>query len=169
MARDGGGVIALPAGANRLERGLHVWDDMAVEAEVAEFLYGLMRMLKPEVVVESGTGRGYAAFALATALHDNGHGHLTTFEPSEQLAAEAAARLTGLPATVQAGYACDAWEGDADLVFVDSWGAERPRDLAHWLPLQMPIVVHDAWEHARLLEGRGGVFLDTPRGLWLRT
>ena len=160
---------ALIAGADRMEGGLHVWDDMAVEAEVAQLLYAFVRVLKPEVVVESGTGRGYAAAALASALADNGHGHLTTFEPSTELAAFAAERLTGLPASVRGGYACDHWDGPADLVFVDSWGAERPRDLAFWLPRSGPIVVHDAREHAHLLEGHGGCFVDTPRGLWLRT
>ena len=158
----------LTAGADLGERGFRVWDDMAVEAEVAEFLYALVRVLKPDVVVESGTGRGLAAFALASALAENGAGHLTTFEPGGDFQAEARGRLAGLPATVEPGYACDGWDGPADLVFVDSWGAERPRELVFWLPRRGPLVVHDAHEHWRLLADEGGMLVDTPRGLWVR-
>lgn len=149
------------------EGGYRAWDDMGVEVEVAEFLYGLVRLLKPTFVVESGTGQGYAATALASALQANGHGHLETFEPLPTFQALAASRLAPLPATVNDGYS---WEYDGplpDIVFLDSFGTQRPRDIDFWLPQSVFLVVHDAHEHAQLLPG-SGFTVDTPRGLWVR-
>jgi predicted O-methyltransferase YrrM len=158
-------LTALVAEATVNERGYRAWDDMGVEAEVAEYLYGLVRMLKPELVVESGTGSGYAAFALATALQANGHGRLVTYEPLGSYQQIAAARLAGLPAEVLPGYACDVCHLEPDLLFIDSWGGERQRDLDHWLPKQHRVLVHDA--HDYQLPADGFLF-DTPRGLWVR-
>lgn len=147
------------------EHGFRAWDDMGVEVEVAEFLYGLVRMLKPGDVVEAGTGSGYAAVAIASALEANGSGWLTTFEPMPEYQARAEARLAGLPAAVVLGQSCDAPELDADLVFIDSLGTVRQRDLDHWLPTGIPVVVHDAKDYD--LPG-DGLHFDTPRGLWVR-
>lgn len=41
-----------------------------------KILYGLIRALKPEVCVEVGTYRGYAACYMARALQENNYGHL---------------------------------------------------------------------------------------------
>ena len=82
-------VSAITEGANVREGEFHAWDDMGVEAEVAEFLYALVRVLKPRVVVESGTGRGYASLALAAALAENGEGVLHTLEPIRRFQDEA--------------------------------------------------------------------------------
>jgi len=161
-------VNRLTSGANIEERGFKVWDDMGVEAEVAEFLYGLVRVWKPAEIVESGTGRGYATFALAIGLEANRGGHLTTFEPIPDLQAEAKHRLAGSKVvTFKDGYSADHEHSPStDMVFLDSWGAERPRELAYWLPRDVRLVVHDAHEHAHHLDG--GWLIDTPRGLWVR-
>lgn len=156
----------IPA-ARAHERGYRVWDDMGVEVEVAEFLYGLVRLLKPGVVVEAGTGAGYAAVAIASALRENGCGHLWSYEPLPEFRRFAEERLAGLPASVMAGQSCDdAGPTQADLVFVDSAGGElRQRDLDHWLPTGVPVVVHDAHEYDLPTDG---LHVDTPRGLWVR-
>lgn len=154
-------------GANVREGDYMTWDNMGVEAEVAEFLYALVRVLKPKVVVESGTGRGYASLALATALAANGDGVLHTFEPIRSYQDEARERLHGLPVKFHNGLACEGWTGGpADLVFIDSWGEVRDRDLRFWVPKGFPLVVHDAHEHRQLLPD--GLLIDTPRGLWVR-
>jgi len=160
-------VSVITEGANVREGEFLAWDDMGVEAEVAEFLYALVRVLKPRVVVESGTGRGYASLALAAALAENGEGVLHTFEPIRRFQDEARVRLEGLPVEFHDGLACEGWDGPADLVFVDSWGEVRATDLAYWIPTGMPMVVHDAHEHRSLLPAEGFV-IDTPRGLWVR-
>lgn len=55
-------------------------DDGGVEIETGEFLYGFLRRLKPNRVLETGTYSGISALYMAKALQDNGFGHLTTIE-----------------------------------------------------------------------------------------
>lgn len=60
----------------------------ATEREVADFLAGLIRVTKPEVVVETGTFTGTTAQRLAAALEANGYGHLWTVENDRKLASQ---------------------------------------------------------------------------------
>lgn len=55
-----------------------------VEAEVGEFLYALVRNLKPENVLETGTHLGVSSSYIGQALKDNGFGKLTTLEILEE-------------------------------------------------------------------------------------
>lgn len=74
-------------------------DGMATEVEVLELVAAFVRALQPEVVVETGTHRGFGALAIGQALQANGHGRLYTTEIDEALHAEATERTTGLPVT----------------------------------------------------------------------
>jgi predicted O-methyltransferase YrrM len=56
-----------------------------------DFLYTLVRLIKPQRVLETGTWLGRSAIAIASALRDNGIGHLFTIELNGE-AAETAAR-----------------------------------------------------------------------------
>jgi len=67
-----------------------------VEVEVGEFLYGLVRMIKPEKVLETGTHKGISSSYIASALKHNGSGKLTTIEFDESLAEESFNRLRRL-------------------------------------------------------------------------
>jgi predicted O-methyltransferase YrrM len=51
-----------------------------VECEVGEFLYGLVRILKPDHVLETGLHHGIGAMYMGEALKDNGKGNLDTIE-----------------------------------------------------------------------------------------
>jgi predicted O-methyltransferase YrrM len=51
-----------------------------VEVEVGEFLYGFVRMIKPDAILETGTHQGISAASMALALRDNGFGKITTVE-----------------------------------------------------------------------------------------
>lgn len=51
-----------------------------VEIQVGEFLYGLVRMLRPEFIFETGTHLGISAAYMGMALRDNKFGMLTTCE-----------------------------------------------------------------------------------------
>lgn len=51
-----------------------------VESEVGEFLYGLVRAIKPENILETGTHKGIASSYMALALKENNKGHLDTIE-----------------------------------------------------------------------------------------
>jgi predicted O-methyltransferase YrrM len=140
------------------------WDVMAVELETADFLYALVRLLKPRLVLESGTGRGYASAFIGTALADNGYGTLITYEPLQAFADEARTRLVGLPVDVRDGD-LSAFDGTPDVVFLDSGPAYREREIAEWVARDVVLIVHDATRY----ELEGGTMLATPRGLWVRT
>ena len=45
-----------------------------------QIIYALVRMLKPEVLLEIGNFRGCSTTHLAAALHENKGGHLTSFD-----------------------------------------------------------------------------------------
>lgn len=78
-------------------------DGNTAEVECLEFLYGLVRLLKPELVLETGTWHGGMAIAIASALRQNGLGRLITFEIDQESCAVASRRLeaAGVKALVE--------------------------------------------------------------------
>lgn len=64
-----------------------------IECETGEFLYGLIRLIKPTFVLETGTHKGIGATYMAKALQDNKKGHLTTIEFLPELYAESLERI----------------------------------------------------------------------------
>lgn len=69
------------------------FNDAGLEAEVGEFLYGFIRVLKPERVLETGTHVGVGASYLGLALRDNGFGELDTVEFLPELYKKAMERV----------------------------------------------------------------------------
>ena len=61
----------------------------SVEMEVGEFLYGLVRMIKPTAILETGTYKGVSTALMAMALQENGAGKITTLEFIPELWKEA--------------------------------------------------------------------------------
>ena len=57
-----------------------MFDDGGVEVEVGEFLYGLVRAIKPKRVLETGLYSAISAMYIALGLKKNGFGHLDTVE-----------------------------------------------------------------------------------------
>ena len=51
-----------------------------VEVEVGEFLYGMVRVLKPKRILETGTHHGISSTYMGMGLKDNGFGKLTTID-----------------------------------------------------------------------------------------
>ena len=146
-------------------------DSMSVELEVAELLYALVRQSKPNVVVECGSGKGYASRFIAEGLKANGKGYLWTYEQDSEYGWLAEELLDGLPASVIHSYATAHLRETPDLVFIDSLGGEpRERDMDHWFgcaarPL---IVIHDASHYPPSTFARGeGVLLQAGRGVWV--
>jgi len=58
-------------------------DELAMAKEEGEFIYGLVRAIKPENCLEIGTHKGFSTRHIVQALKDNGKGHLTTTDPFE--------------------------------------------------------------------------------------
>lgn len=56
------------------------FNDAGVECEVGEFLYGFVRVLKPDYVLETGTHQGMSAMYIGNALYLNQKGRLHTWE-----------------------------------------------------------------------------------------
>jgi predicted O-methyltransferase YrrM len=54
------------------EHEYHRFDCCSTEVETLEFLYAFCRLIKPRLVLETGTFKGYGACYLAKALRDNG-------------------------------------------------------------------------------------------------
>lgn len=55
----------------------------AVELEVGELLHSIVRTLKPNIIVETGTHKGFSALVMAKALQQNGHGRLYTVDMTD--------------------------------------------------------------------------------------
>ena len=78
---------------NNVESEFSAFNDAGLEAEVGEFLYGFLRVLKPENVLETGTHVGVGASYLGMALKDNKKGHLDTYEFLPELHKQAINRI----------------------------------------------------------------------------
>lgn len=65
----------------------------AVETEVADFLYGIIRLTHPDAVLETGTYLADTTVRLAQAVRDNGHGMVVSVEIDNERVVAARQRL----------------------------------------------------------------------------
>lgn len=72
------------------------FNDAGLECETGEFLYSMVRMLKPRDVLETGTHWGVGASYMGLALRDNSFGHLDTVEFLPEIHARACQRILKL-------------------------------------------------------------------------
>jgi predicted O-methyltransferase YrrM len=104
----------------------HKRDDslLMVADEVGDFLYGLVRLTKPDVCIETGTHYGDSAIQIGKALKANGRGHLSTCETSTECVAIAQARITvNLPVSILVGTGVELIrqiQKPIDFAFIDS-------------------------------------------------
>ncbi len=134
-----------------------------VEIEVGEFLYGLVRVTKPERILETGTNLGISAAFMALGLEQNGSGYLTTIEINADHSREARQMLDrmGLSKYV----ACvvgDARstvpdEPEYDIILLDT---ELQFRFANWARLWRYLkpggwlIMHDLHVHMAQVEGQ---------------
>lgn len=118
-------------------------DEMAAEVEVAEFICGLIRLMKPNLVIETGCYHGHTSHAIRVALRKNKKGVLHTcdsdlhnarmgdaqFRPGEDM-------IFLLP------------DNSVDIAFLDSGGEfARAREAKELIPKLSPIafvLLHDS-------------------------
>ena len=74
-------------------------DPQSTETEVADLLWGVIRAMQPDAVLETGTHKARTSRRMAQALQQNGFGHLDTLDSDEAHAAHATAVLGNLPGT----------------------------------------------------------------------
>lgn len=72
------------------------FNDAGVETETGEFLYSMVRILKPNRVLETGTHWGVGAAYMGQALKDNHHGMLDTIEFLPEIHQRAQQRIAQL-------------------------------------------------------------------------
>lgn len=129
-----------------------MWNDGSVECEVGELLYGLVRILKPKNILETGTYKGFSAAYMATGLRDNGFGFLTTIEYNKVMIQKAEKLwielgLTNFIQQVQ-GYSLNFDTGTKfyELLFLDTEPEYRFKELVKFYPNLSPggyALIHD--------------------------
>ena len=150
-------------------------DGDSSEVEVTEFVHALVRVLKPELVVETGACYGHTTVAIGRALQQNGRGECVAIKIDPDRARETARRCEGLPVHVlEASSLTYQPAQPVDLAFIDSDFAIRE---AEWRQLRPRFAVfHDTGSqhvmrhHVSRLAAEGlltPIFLPTPRGVCL--
>ena len=154
---------------------------LGTEREVSRFIGDLVRMLAPEIVVETGTGNGDTTAHIVAALAENQArglpGRAWSFDTSAARYNGARERFRGLGMLTLECRSVTEWTPPAPigLAFVDSAISARRPDLEHLERYMAPhaiALVHDvemrqSRELLAWLEGAGYrvVRLATPRGL----
>lgn len=139
----------------------------ATEVEMCDLLYGLVRFIKPKLIVETGSHLGHGTVALALATRDNGCGRIVTCEVKADAVETARARLKDFPNVdlrVQDSTELPELQ-DADFVFSDSSWGDRVTEYELVKPGCI-FVVHDSYEYSveRLVTKNSGLLLSFGRG-----
>jgi prolipoprotein diacylglyceryl transferase len=160
-----------------------MYDSMTAEVEVLEFLKQLVKTVKPNLIVETGTFMGISTLWIAEALKENGFGKIITCEYDPKVYAKAKERIdaSGLGEWIDARNESSLdikVAGTVDMLFSDSDPPLREAEVRRFLPQMNPtglILMHDASSHLKTvrdaalkLEQEGlisAVLMPTPRGL----
>ena len=122
-----------------------------VEGEVGEFLYGFVRLTKPDCILETGTHRGISTLYMAAALKENAKGHIWTLEIFDEniKASRALWRDTGVDSfatCLKQDSLSYRPEGMFDILFLDSEPQYRFDEFVNFYPHLKPggfIFIHD--------------------------
>lgn len=123
-----------------------------VECEVGEFLYGLVRMIKPDTILETGTHKGISACYMGLALKENNNGTLISLEFQDYLADEALATLNLLKVNKRiiiyrvSSLEFKIEERQLDLLFLDTEPDLRFKEFVRFYDNVKPggfILIHD--------------------------
>ncbi|HET9742189.1 MAG TPA: prolipoprotein diacylglyceryl transferase family protein [Terriglobales bacterium] len=160
-----------------------MYDSMTAEVEVLEFLRCLVRTVKPQTVVETGTFMGVSTLWIAEGLKANGFGKIVTCEYDPVVFGKAKKRIaeSGLGGWIDPRNESSLEikiPGTIDLLFSDSDPPLREQEVRRFLPQMNPnglILMHDASSHLKTvreaalkMEQEGlisVVLMPTPRGL----
>lgn len=128
-----------------------MFNDGGVETAVGEFLYGLVRMMRPEYVLETGTHKGISSSYIGQALKDNKKGILTTVEIEKEHIRTSEERWNRIgiheyicvDKEISTEYDV---EYDCDLMFLDTEPFLRFKELRRFFPKLRPggyVFIHD--------------------------
>ena len=123
-------------------------DEWASETDVSVFLGNLVRLLKPDLVLETGTYTGHTACEMGVALRELGRGRLVSIELDRHRVKEATTRVSGLPVDVLMGSSLSYTPtGPIDLLFIDSEfpiRMDEVRRFQAWASPRCVVVAHDS-------------------------
>ena len=157
-------------------------DPMTAEVETIEFLRALVSLLKPKVIVETGTYLGESAGMLALGCRDNGIGHVWSFDIKPECIEQAQKFLDVEELNEYVTLWCaDArlaeWTKPIDLLFIDG-GEDRKGELDHFAPFLTPrsvVAMHNAHDPCHIYgieevsDEWNRVLIPCPCGLYLMT
>lgn len=144
--------------------GFSSFNDAGVECETGEYLYSMVRLLKPAHVLETGTHWGIGASYMGLALLDNGmradvpkYGHLDTVEFLPEIHAKAQQRIIEIGLTEQVtchfGDVANFQPGvgvSYDMILLDTEPQTRFAELLKFYPFVKEggyIFIHDLHRH----------------------
>lgn len=155
------------------------FNDAGVECETGEFLYSMIRLLKPSRVLETGTHVGVGAAYMGLALQDNNKGYLDTYEflPPNYEAAKARMERMGLLASLPNGtvktYLADVRTilpaTTYELILLDTEPQTRFDELVRFAPLLADggfVFIHDLNGHMAQVENFNPDHPDEPLWPW---
>lgn len=138
------------------------------EVEMQEFLYGLVRYLKPTLVFESGSNHGFGTKALGMAVQANGIGRVVSCETNIELFNIASDTCYTLPCVeILHKHSLDCPElSEADFIFSDSdWDSRaKEYELAR---LGAIYIIHDTQSEpvlGKFVVSKGGMNFARGRG-----
>jgi len=158
-------------------------DDQATEDQVLDGLYGLVRLLQPQFVLETGSHLGFGTLRIAQAIDLNGHGTLLSVENDHLLFAEAKKKVKHFPFVRMR--LCDSLELEIDQPIDFAWfdsgpGWLRYQEFERFFPMmhdRTVVAFHDTGlQHPEIRESVqklmkrrlcDGALLPTPRGIFL--
>lgn len=131
------------------------FNDAGIEVETGEFFYGLVRLLKPDYILETGTHIGVSACYMGQALKDNGGGTLETYEFLPENYHQASQRIDkmGLPMFVKTNLqdvATIETNKKYQLIFLDTEPQTRFAELIKFFPNLAEggyLFIHDLHRH----------------------
>lgn len=136
------------------------FNDAGVECETGEFLYSMVRILKPDRVLETGTHWGIGASYMGMALKDNKKGKLDTVEFLREIHVRAIERLGQLELLDYVNAHCiDAAlfipPANYKLILLDTEPQTRFAELVKFYDYLEPggfIFIHDLHQHMHQIE-----------------
>jgi len=122
-------------------------DEMASEHEVYDFLYGLVRLLKPKVIMETGCYKGGATERLSKAAWMNGIGDVWSCDTDSDMVKEAESKCIQLHCHILHCSGIDFITkhlNSVDFAFIDSSGDRVEEVAALQLAPGAVVVLHDS-------------------------
>ena len=128
-----------------------MYDSGGCEIEVGEFLYGLVRVVKPQRILETGLYSAITTMFMADAVRENGFGHIDTVEYEKihiDRSKERLSKMGLLPYVTEYFQSSLEFQpsGEYEMILLDTEPQIRFSELVKFYPFVRPggfIMIHD--------------------------